>query len=56
MDFFICDKEVMITSQYAIVEGELQPPLRDLCDEETRKIRMRSSEFRNTQALPQIPL
>jgi hypothetical protein len=33
MGFFIGKKEVMITSQYAIVEGELQLPLRDLCDE-----------------------
>ena len=27
----------MITSQYAIVEGELQLPLRDLCDEKDSK-------------------
>ena len=33
MDFFKGKKEVVITSQYAIVEGELQLPLRDLCDE-----------------------
>jgi hypothetical protein len=38
MDFFERKKEVMITSQYTIVEGELQLPLHDdLCDERDSK-------------------
>jgi hypothetical protein len=37
MDLFKWKKEVMMTSQYAIVEGELQLPLRDLCDERGSK-------------------
>ena len=37
MDFIKGKKEVMITSQYAIVEGEMQLPLHDLCDERDSK-------------------
>jgi len=37
MDFLKRKKEVMITSKYAIVEGELQLPLHDLCDERDSK-------------------
>jgi len=33
MDIFKGEKDAMITSQYAIVEGESQLPLHDLCDE-----------------------
>ena len=37
MDFFKREKEVMITSEFAIVEGELQLPLHDLYDERDSK-------------------
>jgi hypothetical protein len=35
--FLIWEKEVIITSQYALVKGELQLPIRDLCGERDSK-------------------
>jgi len=45
----------MITSQYAIVEGELQLPLHDLFDERDSNRPYEVAGVYSTQALPQIP-
>ena len=47
---------VTITSQCAIVEGELQLPLRDLCDERVSKNTNEVAGICSNQALPHIPL
>ena len=45
----------MITSQCAIVEGEYQFTLRDLCDERVSKNTYEVAGIRSTQALQHIP-